>query len=265
MRSRTLTALVLAIAMLLSVLLAGEAFAQRAAGRQWRWDLIQIGVGMTALAGGTDTSRDAATGETISLTGSGQFRPSARTASGGGTFVHKRADGTEVAHGVYIVSSFRNFRLGGGTPPPVTDGILTPRLGTPPRTRGIRRGHPARHRQPPLPPGRGTGLHGVPRAALTAGSRRRVAATAFARRADAGARFAATAPPPRGPAASADPRWLRGAPGAGRPRRGLRGALLVSRRSQRNMDRRLPRRRAEVGAASDLPCGAPELDARGLR
>src|ERR671931_1853539 len=131
MRSRTLTALVLAIAMLLSVLLAGEAFAQRAAGRQWRWDLIQIGVGMTALAGGTDTSRDAATGETISLTGSGQFRPSARTASGGGTFVHKRADGTEVAHGVYIVSSFRNFRLGGGTPPPVTDGILTPRLGTP--------------------------------------------------------------------------------------------------------------------------------------
>jgi hypothetical protein len=123
--------LVLAIAMLLSVLLAGEAFAQRAAGRQWRWDLIQIGVGMTALAGGTDTSRDAATGETISLTGSGQFRPSARTASGGGTFVHKRADGTEVAHGVYIVSSFRNFRLGGGTPPPVTDGILTPRLGTP--------------------------------------------------------------------------------------------------------------------------------------
>ena len=130
MRAWTRAALTLAIALLLSVLLAGESSGQRAAGL-WRWDLIQIGLGTTALPGGTDTSSDAATGETISLTGSGQFRPSARTASGGGTFVHKRADGSEVAHGIYTVSSFRSFRRGGGTPPPVTDGILTARLGTP--------------------------------------------------------------------------------------------------------------------------------------
>lgn len=93
-----------------------------------RWDLVQIVTASTVtavLAGGTDVSRDAATGDTISLTGSGEARPERHTATGGGTFVHRHANGTEVAHGVYIVTAFNSFRNGGGTlvGTGLTDGI----------------------------------------------------------------------------------------------------------------------------------------------
>src|SRR5713101_4926466 len=79
-----------------------------------RWDLIQIVQGVV-LAGGTDVARDAATGDTVSLTGSGQARPQGRKAHGGGTFLHKHANGSEVAHGVYVVSGFKSFVNGGGS------------------------------------------------------------------------------------------------------------------------------------------------------
>ena len=79
-----------------------------------RWDLIQIIQG-TILAGGTDVGRDAATGDTISLTGSGEARPQNRKATGGGTFIHKHANGSEVAHGVYVVTAFNSFANGGGS------------------------------------------------------------------------------------------------------------------------------------------------------
>ena len=89
-----------------------------------RWDLVQIVQGVV-LAGGTDVGRDAATGDTVSLTGSGQARPHKGKANGGGMFVHKHANGSEVAHRVYVVTGFKSFVNGGGSlvGTGLTDGI----------------------------------------------------------------------------------------------------------------------------------------------
>jgi hypothetical protein len=89
-----------------------------------RWDLIQIVQGVV-LAGGTDVAKDAASGDKISLTGSGEVRPESHKATGGGTFVHKHADGSEVGHGVYVVTAFISFANGGGSlvGTGLTDGI----------------------------------------------------------------------------------------------------------------------------------------------
>jgi len=89
-----------------------------------RWDLVQLIQG-TALAGGMVRAKDAATGDVVTLTGSGEARPDDRTAAGGGTFLHKHADGSEVAHGIYVVTAFKSFKNGHGslTPTPLQDGI----------------------------------------------------------------------------------------------------------------------------------------------
>ncbi len=89
-----------------------------------RWDLPQFPQGV-ALAGGTDVARDAATGDTVTLTGSGEARPEKHQATGGGTFVHRHANGSEVGHGVYVVTAFKSFANGGGTlvGAGLTDGI----------------------------------------------------------------------------------------------------------------------------------------------
>ena len=79
-----------------------------------RWDLIQIVQGVV-LAGGTDVARDSATGDTVSLTGSGQSRPQQHKADGGGTFLHEHANGSEVAHGVHLVTGLKSFVNGGGS------------------------------------------------------------------------------------------------------------------------------------------------------
>jgi hypothetical protein len=79
-----------------------------------RWDLVLIANGV-AVAGGTDVATDAATKDTIALTGSGQAEPREEEASGGGTFVHKRADGSLIAKGAYVVTGFVSWqRLRGG-------------------------------------------------------------------------------------------------------------------------------------------------------
>src|SRR6266851_3263686 len=57
-----------------------------------RWDLIDISSGGVILSGGTDIGKDAASGDTVSLTGSGQAQPRDEEATGGGTFVHKAGD-----------------------------------------------------------------------------------------------------------------------------------------------------------------------------
>jgi hypothetical protein len=92
--------------------------------QQGRWDLVQILRG-TVLAGGTDRGSDAATGDVVFLTGSGDFEPREREATGGGTFVHQHSDGSEVAHGVYVVTQFRRWRPAGGSlvPLDIRDGI----------------------------------------------------------------------------------------------------------------------------------------------
>ncbi len=88
-----------------------------------RWDLVQIIQG-TVLVGGLVRARDAATGDVVTLSGSGEARPDDRTAAGGGTFVHHHADGSEV-HGVYVVTAFNSFKNGHGSlaPTPLQDGI----------------------------------------------------------------------------------------------------------------------------------------------
>ena len=80
-----------------------------------RWDIIVIDNSGVILPGGTNVARDARTGETIDLTGSGQAEPKERSAAGGGTFIRRDANGSEVAHGVYFVKGFRSFENAGGT------------------------------------------------------------------------------------------------------------------------------------------------------
>ncbi len=79
-----------------------------------RWDLVTI-IQNVVLSGGQDMAHDAASGDTVTLTGSGQALPKKGTATGGGTFVHKHAGGSEVAHGVYHVTGFKSFRAAGGS------------------------------------------------------------------------------------------------------------------------------------------------------
>jgi hypothetical protein len=79
-----------------------------------RWDLVLIANGV-AVAGGTDVATDAATKDTIALTGSGQVEPREQEAAGGGTFVHKHADGSLAAKGAYVVTGFVSWQpLPGG-------------------------------------------------------------------------------------------------------------------------------------------------------
>jgi len=75
-----------------------------------RWDIVTVNSGVV-VAGGTALSKDAATGDTVSLTGSGQANPEERTAAGGGTFVHRHADGTVFASGAFVVTGFGGFRM----------------------------------------------------------------------------------------------------------------------------------------------------------
>ncbi len=109
----------------LGALLSPEAvFADSGEVELLRWDLVRIMQG-TVLDGGSVVAKDAITGDTVTLSGSGEARPEAGTAAGGGTFLHKHANGTEVAHGVYVVTRFNSFTNGGGslTATPLRDGI----------------------------------------------------------------------------------------------------------------------------------------------
>jgi hypothetical protein len=79
-----------------------------------RWDLLLIADGV-AVGGGVNVSTDQATGDTLELTGTGQAEPGEREAAGGGTFIQRHANGTEVTHGVYYVKRFLSWRrLAGG-------------------------------------------------------------------------------------------------------------------------------------------------------
>ena len=91
-----------------------------------RWDLVHFPQGLV-LTGGEDMATDAATGDVVTLTGSGEAAPKMEMATGGGTFVHRRANGTEVAHGVYKVTGFQSFKAAGGSlaPTGLADGIGT--------------------------------------------------------------------------------------------------------------------------------------------
>ena len=96
----------------------------RALGHTVRWDLVRIQQG-TALVGGVDVAKDAATGDTFTLTGSGDAEPAERDAAGGGTLVHHFAATNVDSPAVYLVTGFINWQPGGGQLA-IADGIGHP-------------------------------------------------------------------------------------------------------------------------------------------
>jgi hypothetical protein len=91
-----------------------------------RWDIIDIDPQAGVLtAGGTAVSEDPTSHDTLTFTSSGQAEPAGHEANGGGTFVHRHADGSVVARGVYVVTGFVSFKplAGSLTGTPLIDGI----------------------------------------------------------------------------------------------------------------------------------------------
>ena len=91
-----------------------------------RWDFVQIGGAgptLTGLPGGTDIGRDAATGDTVELTASGIVVPFRGDVTGGGTFLHKHADGSVFARGFYVLTGFVSWERRPGTFPLPNDGV----------------------------------------------------------------------------------------------------------------------------------------------
>ena len=98
-----------------------------------RWDLVKV-VQQTVLAGGHDVGKDAARSETIRLSGSGDARPGAHNAAGGGTYTmhhrerhhdgpHDEEHWTETEErGIYVVTGFVDWTPAGGALT-VNDGI----------------------------------------------------------------------------------------------------------------------------------------------
>src|SRR5437667_1628006 len=113
---------ILCVASVSVLALPAIALAQpRALGHTVRWDLTHIQQG-TALAGGANVAKDAATGDTFTLTGSGDAEPAEADAAGGGTIVHHFAATNTDATGVYVVTAFISWQPGGGQFP-LADGI----------------------------------------------------------------------------------------------------------------------------------------------
>jgi hypothetical protein len=91
-----------------------------------RWDLINLNPRtLIAVPGGAASAEDPATGELVRITGSGQFDPDDETASGGGTFVARDADGSVIERGVFVVSDFISWQplAGSIVGTPIIDGV----------------------------------------------------------------------------------------------------------------------------------------------
>jgi hypothetical protein len=82
-----------------------DALAGSQARRFVRWDFPQF-LANYVVMGGEVVSTDEATGDTITLTGSGQAEPFEDEAAGGGTFVHRHDDGSIAASGIFRVIHF---------------------------------------------------------------------------------------------------------------------------------------------------------------
>jgi len=61
-----------------------------------------------------DVASDPATGDTFTLTGSGDAKPATREAAGGGTIVHHFAATNIDSAAVYLVTGFISWERGGG-------------------------------------------------------------------------------------------------------------------------------------------------------
>ena len=126
-RLRSTFGLAVVLALGLSVMAPGFAQSDTGLGHpKVRWDFIQFGgagATMTALPGGTNFGRDVATGDTVALTGSGIVVPRRGDVTGGGTFVHKHADGSVVAQGFYVLTGLVSWEQRAGTFPLPNDGV----------------------------------------------------------------------------------------------------------------------------------------------
>jgi hypothetical protein len=80
-----------------------------------RWDTIEVTDSGVILPNGSSVAKDAATGDTVTLIGSGQAEPPDDEAAGGGTFVHMNAGGTELAHGLFFVTGLHSWQDAGGS------------------------------------------------------------------------------------------------------------------------------------------------------
>src|SRR2546422_9815937 len=105
--------IVLTVSLAIFTLIAPSAAQQRQAlGLNVRFDLVQILQG-TALAGGSDFGLDAS-GDRVELTGSGELKPGAKDAAGGGRLLPRDAGGAVLGHRILAVTGFRNLAPGGG-------------------------------------------------------------------------------------------------------------------------------------------------------
>jgi hypothetical protein len=122
-RWAVLVAVVFSLAAFSLIAPASSAQQPQELGHHVRFDLVQVVQG-TVLAGGTDVGKDAMSGDTIRMTGTGEFKPATADAAGGGTFIHRRMNNTEVAHGVWLVIGFVSWTPAHGFfPPALVDGI----------------------------------------------------------------------------------------------------------------------------------------------
>lgn len=119
-----LVVLLVSLATLTLMAPAGLAQQPQVLGHHVRFDLVRVVQGVV-LAGGENVGRDTATTDTVTLTGSGGFKPATADAAGGGTFVHQHSNGTVVAQGVWVVTGFVSWEPAGGFLSGVglTDGI----------------------------------------------------------------------------------------------------------------------------------------------
>lgn len=99
---------------------SGNAF-----GHTVRFDVIQFAQDTVILAGGSALAEDHATGDTVAVTATGQFKPGTGDAAGGGTFAHRHANGSLVASGVWVADSVASWEPAHGSLAGIglTDGI----------------------------------------------------------------------------------------------------------------------------------------------
>lgn len=91
-----------------------------------RWDVINLNPNVLITSpGGAATARDRASKDLLRVTGSGQFDVNNEKASGGGRFVHLRANGSRVGRGSYVVTDFVSFEPLAGSieATPIIDGV----------------------------------------------------------------------------------------------------------------------------------------------
>ena len=81
-----------------------------------RWDITSVAHGVV-FANGTSVSTASASGDTLTLTGTGDAQPSDARAAGGGHFVHRTSDGTVLARGYYTATRFVSWQDDGGALP----------------------------------------------------------------------------------------------------------------------------------------------------